>query len=202
MLKSRLKTGIAAILLVLVASLISGTLEFGNSDLDELSPIRRVSVNFELGSKEITIDDYIAGVLCSFGKWLDLDRENTEMVKLLSVLVRTNVISAMGQEYTIEADKLPFSYVGKDFLVINYGADADSQWNYIMDCVKITDTQVLSKDGNISVCPWYEANEQLKDENDSGVSLPAAREMTREGKDYKEVLKYFFKDLEITSIDA
>ncbi len=201
MLKRRAQRGITAILLVIAVGCLGGLLELGQGGEEELVPIRRVSVDYELGTKEITINEYIAGVLCGYGKWLDLDRENTEMIKLLAVLTRTNIIVAMNDAYTVSAGELPFTYVGTETLTKNYGTEAADKWNYIMDCIKITDMEVLGKDGSISACPWYEASEELKEEKDRGISLATAREMTRAGKSYQEVLKYFYKEKEILKME-
>lgn len=194
MIQRRFKSGAATILLLITMIVVASCWPSGDEKPTGEPVKRRIVITYELGTREILLDDYIAGVICNFEKWADLDNDNAEMVKTLAVVIRTNVAWVMQENTVIEAEKLPFKYDGNNILVKNYGSDATKKIAFINENVKSTSGLILKDESGFVYCGYYESTRNMKGTNDTGLSLATAREMTRQGKNYEEVLKNFFQN--------
>lgn len=194
MIQKKFKSGISTIVLLITMIVVASCWPTGKEQPAREQEKRRIVVTYELGTREILIDDYIAGVIGSFEKWADLDKENAEMVKVLAILVRSNIAYVMQEQYVIEAEKLPFKYDGGNSLVKNYGSGAAKKIAFINENVKATSGFIMKDESGFAYCGYYESTRALKGQNDTGLSLATAREMTRQGKNYEEVLKEFFEN--------
>lgn len=166
----------------------------GETKRPEMLEARRIRVEYQRGAKEMDVNQYITGVLLGWNQWLDLENENQEMIKLLSVMVRTHIYRSMGECWILEAGELSYDYYGRRRFLAGRGADGQKAYELVEDCIRATAGQVLCKDGACMEISWYEESESLRQEGQQGISLATAREMTRQGKSCEEVLQYFYKD--------
>lgn len=175
-----------------ITALISGVEEEGQEQ--ELLEARRIRVEYQRGTREMDINQYITGVLLGWGQWLDLENENQEMIKLLAIIIRTDICWHMREQWILEARELSHIYYSSQWFLARRGPQGQKEYELIEDCVLATSGKVLCEDGVCMEIDWYEESEALKPEGKQGISLATAREMTRQGSGYEEVLQHFYKE--------
>lgn len=146
MLKRKIKGGFST-LLVLSALIVIAIFWPKKENIEPKAMIHKVVVHYEAGSKEMGLNEYIAGVLCNYENWLDLDNRNAEMLKVMSIYVRSQIAYVMQDKWTIEAEKLPFRYAGINELFKKYGSGSQEKMTFIRENVIATNGVILEKDG-------------------------------------------------------
>lgn len=147
MINKKLKGGLATILF-LVVTIIAIVIWPKSDEIINTSQPHKVVVKYELGAKEMELDDYIAGAILNYSKWFDYDNMNPEMIKLLAVVIRTKAAFTMQSLQIIEAEKLPINYVGYNDLIIKYGSNAKEKIDFIKDNVYATNGIILEKNSS------------------------------------------------------
>lgn len=160
---------------------------------DTLATVHKVSIHYERGSKLISLDEYIVGIMGEYRQWLDMDTYNQEMTRLLALMLRNNILVKMQGRYIIDAEEMPYNYEGINWLMYHYGNDCSEELQYIRDCVAANSGhRCVDKNGQLIEFSWYASSQELKKEGDTGVSLATARQMSREGMKAEEILEYFY----------
>lgn len=177
MLEKKVKSGLAT-LLVLATTIITVIL-WPKDEATNTSQTHKILVKFELGTKEMELDEYIAGVICNYEKWLDYDNLNAEMIKTLAVFIRTRVAFTMQDMAAIEAEKLPLNYAGYNSLIRKYGTNAKEKIEFIKEAVRMTNGIILEKDSHFTDC---------------SMDLEKARELAQKGTNFDMILVELFQE--------
>lgn len=114
------------------------------------SDIKRVRVDIGRTVMEISVDDYIAGVLAarlSYG-------EEIELIKAESVMIRSSIYEAMGEEICIDDDLLSMTYLSDKEQRKLWGSSYDEKKSLIRDCISAVADMTIQYDGQYINCPY------------------------------------------------
>ncbi|MBQ4284799.1 MAG: SpoIID/LytB domain-containing protein [Lachnospira sp.] len=117
----------------------------GQSESEELISGRRVIVKSGNVTKTYEVNKFIAMVLAS--RW-DISKE-MEVLKAQSIMVRTDIYRMMGEEYSIDSDKLQMPYLTERQMKNKWGESFEINYNLIMDCVNSTTGTVITYNGQL-----------------------------------------------------
>ena len=162
---------------------------------DTLATVHKVRIHYERGSKLISLDEYIVGIMGEYRQWLDMDTYNQEMTRLLALMLRNNILVKMQGRFIIDAEEIPYNYEGINWLMYHYGNDCSGELQYIRDCIAANrGYRFVDKNGQLIECSWYASSQELKKEGDIGVSLATGRQMALQGSKLEEILQHFYPD--------
>lgn len=117
---------------------------------DSLNEIRRVKIKYIAGSKTVDLSNYIAGVMAAR---FDVSQE-PEVLKLESILIRTEIYKAMGDEMVIDSSKLGMEYITQKEMKNKWQSNYENNYNMIVDSISATSGMILGINGAV-ITPYY-----------------------------------------------
>lgn len=114
------------------------------------SDIRRVRIDAGKAVMEVSVDDYMAGVLATrltYG-------EEAELIKAQAVMVRTEIYRLMQDEICIDDDELSMTYLSEKERKKLWGSEYDEKEELIEDCIASVAGRAITYNGSFIKCPY------------------------------------------------
>lgn len=127
---------------------VTGVVKREISDVGQ--DVRRVRVDAGKTVMEVSVDDYIAGVLASRLSY----GEEVELLKAEAIMVRTEIYAEMGDEICIEDDELSMTYLSDKERRKLWGSEYDEKESLIEDCISLVSNLAIQYDGSFINCPY------------------------------------------------
>jgi stage II sporulation protein D len=118
---------------------------------------RRVNIIYDNATQTVGLDDFVAMVVarevisaCAYTKvstTLNFT-DNTETLRALAVLVRSDIVRQMGKREEIDSDRLETAFCTKSEMKKAWGDDWKSAFESLREIVSSTDGKILTYDGN------------------------------------------------------
>jgi stage II sporulation protein D len=108
---------------------------------------RRVNIIYDNATQTVGIDDFVAMVVARevIGSGAS---DNTETLRSLAVLVRSDIVRQMGKREEIDSDRLENSFCTKSEMKKAWGDDWKSAFESLREIVSSTDGKILTYEGN------------------------------------------------------
>lgn len=169
MVRRKFKSGLATVIFLCATILVVVCWPQDEKNEYQAPQIRKIIVRYELGTKEIEINDYIFGVMSNFKNWIKID--NPEMIKILAVYVRTNIAYVMKNNFIMEVENLPFKYTGNNTSFSKELAD------FVRENINNTNGVILEDENGYISCQ---------------IDFERVYDMTKKGKLFNEILMELF----------
>lgn len=112
--------------------------------------IKRVRVDIGRTVMEVSVEDYIAGVLAarlSYG-------EEVELLKAEAVMIRSGIYAVMGEEICVDDDLISMTYLSESERRKLWGSSYDEKEALIEDCINAVTGAAVQFEGNFVNCPY------------------------------------------------
>lgn len=114
------------------------------------SDIKRVRVDVGRSVMEVSVEDYIAGVLAarlSYG-------EEIELLKAEAVMIRSGIYAAMGDEIFIDDDVISMTYLTDKERKKLWGSDYEEKEALVEDCISSVAGAAIQYEESFINCPY------------------------------------------------
>lgn len=132
----------------LITIAVTGVVKREISDVGQ--DVKRVRIDIGKTVMEVSVDDYLAGVLASRLSY----GEEIELLKAEAVMARTEIYAAMGDGICIEDDELSMTYLSDKERRKLWGSEYDEKESLVEDCISSVSNLAIQYEGSFIHCPY------------------------------------------------